>query len=227
MSAGKTQRRSTEEVRRLILGAAAAEFTDRGFADTTMRSVAARADISLSVLYRQFVSKERLFAAALLEPFLDFFEDFGELWSGQIESPWDDERLMRETVRFLYDHVSAHRHTLMMLLAATEGAESDLTADTRSALNAGLEQFRVIAEHEARQRGSLSEETVGYANLFVISLISGLVMLGPLLFESDRQDRDELIPMIARYAMHGMKLAPPEAPTGTAKGKPTKRRRPS
>lgn len=209
MSPRKTSRRSTDEVRRLILSAAAEEFTSHGFAETTMRSVAAKADIGLSVLYRQFVSKERLFAAALLTPFLEFFEDFGELWSNQIESPWDDERLMREAVRFLHHNVSAHRHTLMMLLAVTEGSESDLTVEARRAISSGLDQFRTIAEREARERGSLSEETAAYANLFVITLISGLVILGPLLVEEGRASQEKLIEMASRYALYGMNLAPP------------------
>ena len=57
-------------MRSLILEAAADQFASHGYAQTTMRSIASAAGISLSVLHRQFNGKESLFSATLLAPFL-------------------------------------------------------------------------------------------------------------------------------------------------------------
>src|SRR6266850_2650368 len=52
------QRAASEETRRQILETALALFRERGFEDTTMRDVAARAGLSLGSAYYYFKSKE-------------------------------------------------------------------------------------------------------------------------------------------------------------------------
>src|SRR4051794_24701523 len=122
----RAPRRSTAEVRDLILQAANELFIEHGYAQTAMRDVASRAGISLSVLYRQFDGKEELFAATLLAPFLETFEEFAAAWRDQVETPWDDERLVREFVRDLYRNTITHRASLVTLLAAGDDSTSGL-----------------------------------------------------------------------------------------------------
>src|SRR6201991_5202906 len=51
--------------RRAILGAARATFAARGYEQTTIRAVAARADVDASMVMRYFGSKAGLFTAAI------------------------------------------------------------------------------------------------------------------------------------------------------------------
>src|SRR5258708_6995846 len=64
-SAGRAvpQRAGSEETRRQILDTALALFRERGFDDTTMRDIAARAGLSLGAAYYYFNSKEAIVGA--------------------------------------------------------------------------------------------------------------------------------------------------------------------
>ena len=55
----------SEGTRRAILGAARAMFAARGYEGTTIRAVAARADVDASMVMRYFQSKAGLFTAAV------------------------------------------------------------------------------------------------------------------------------------------------------------------
>jgi AcrR family transcriptional regulator len=55
----------SERTRRAILGAARAMFAARGYEGTTIRAVAARADVDASMVMRYFQSKAGLFTAAV------------------------------------------------------------------------------------------------------------------------------------------------------------------
>jgi AcrR family transcriptional regulator len=205
----RAARRSTEEVRTLIVAAATELFASHGYARTTMRAVASAAGISLSVLHRQFPSKERLFSATLLAPFLASFEEFAAAWSNQVENPWDDERLVGEFVRDLYQNLADHRHTLVTLLAAGEDSSTELLEEVRQGLASGLTELRIMAEQEADRRGWFSAQTVRYSNALVIAMITGLVLIGPWLADALIDDDDAMIDAATRLALHGMRLAPP------------------
>jgi AcrR family transcriptional regulator len=56
----------SEGTRRAILHAARAMFAARGYEQTTIRAVAAEADVDASMVMRYFQSKERLFTAAVI-----------------------------------------------------------------------------------------------------------------------------------------------------------------
>ncbi|MFC9814717.1 TetR family transcriptional regulator [Streptomyces virginiae] len=60
-----TERRSSDRTRGVILRAARERFAAQGYERTTIRSVAADAEIDPSMVMRYFGSKERLFDAAL------------------------------------------------------------------------------------------------------------------------------------------------------------------
>ncbi|MFJ3975116.1 TetR family transcriptional regulator [Streptomyces sp. NPDC090021] len=60
-----TERRSSEQTRAVILRAARERFAAHGYERTTIRAVAADAEIDPSMVMRYFGSKEQLFDAAL------------------------------------------------------------------------------------------------------------------------------------------------------------------
>ena len=203
----RAPRRSTEEVRALILDAAARQFAARGYAETTTRSIAAEAKISGSVLHRSFPTKEQLFAGALVRPFVAFFDEIAAVWSQQVESPWDDERLLREFVSDFYRNVTAHRHTLATLLAVGGDFEGQLRVEVRQGLATGLEKLRVISEQEAEARG-FSPDVIRYTNPLVMSLITGIVLMQPWLDDLGEDD-DALIDLVVRLVLYGIRLEPP------------------
>jgi len=68
MAQSKTQNHAS------ILQAARAEFLERGFQDTSMRTIARLSGVTLSNIYNYFRDKDTLFRA-VLQPLLDAFED--------------------------------------------------------------------------------------------------------------------------------------------------------
>ena len=64
-AAAERPKRSARTTKAAILAAARARFADQGYERTTIRAVAADADIDASMVMRYFGSKERLFEAAL------------------------------------------------------------------------------------------------------------------------------------------------------------------
>jgi AcrR family transcriptional regulator len=67
-------RERTEATRRAIVAAAVHAFRVRGYAATTMSTVAAVAEVSPRTLYRYFGSKSELFAATIAEGTAKFLE---------------------------------------------------------------------------------------------------------------------------------------------------------
>lgn len=61
----RRRRRDPEGHRAAILEAARSTFTERGYARTTLREIARRADVTHGLISRQFTSKEQLFLAAV------------------------------------------------------------------------------------------------------------------------------------------------------------------
>src|SRR5262245_51360514 len=104
----RASRRSTEEVRALIVEAASELFAERGYTQTTMRDVASAAGIGLSVLYRQFSNKERLFSATLVAPFLASFEQFRASRTSVPDGGPTDEQLVGEFIRDLHHNLAVH-----------------------------------------------------------------------------------------------------------------------
>lgn len=204
----RAPRRSTEEVREVILETATQLFAERGYAQTSMRDISAEAAISLSVLYRQFESKDELFSATLLAPFLKSFEEFAAAWSSQLENPWGDEQLIGEFVRDLYLNLTENRQLLVTLLAAGESADSDLLQRTEQSLTASLTDLRVMAEHEADRRQWFKRDQVAVSNSLMLALVTGLVLLRPLLTQTPVEDDEAMIKAATRLAMYGMSMSP-------------------
>ncbi len=61
MDRERGRRRDADATRRALLDAAASLFTERGYDRTTVRAIAARADVNQALLFRYFGSKRALF----------------------------------------------------------------------------------------------------------------------------------------------------------------------
>src|SRR5918999_1762153 len=73
---GTRARRSSEEVRGLLVDAASELFGENGFSGVTTRQIAERAGVSEAILWRQFRTKAALFNVAVTEPIVEFLSDF-------------------------------------------------------------------------------------------------------------------------------------------------------
>src|ERR1700740_3507825 len=115
-------RRSTTEVRRLIMDAAADVFSRKGFDLTTTDDIATEAGGARSVMFRHFATKAELFRAAQLQPFMDMVTTFRASVEAEINELWDEERLMHTVVEIVYDSFRAHR-TGILAMATLQGVD--------------------------------------------------------------------------------------------------------
>jgi AcrR family transcriptional regulator len=196
-------RRNTDEIRAATVAAATAEFSARGYAGTTMRAIAASAGISLSVLHHHFPSKQALFSAALVEPFLTFFDEFATAWAQQSERPWDDRELVRGFVDGLYRSLGEHRLTLVSLLAVAESSDRQVLDEVRGAVADMRAKLVTIGEHEARLRG-LPTAAVPLANRMIAALVTGLVLLHPFFTAGEEDENERLIEAATDVLLNGV-----------------------
>lgn len=108
-----------------IIEAARQEFMAYGFADASMRRIAAAAGMSASGLYKHFPGKEEMFAA-LVEPAYEGLmamyrkEETAEreaLQSGTLNEKWESGGEARMAMEYIYDHPDAFR----LLICKSQG----------------------------------------------------------------------------------------------------------
>jgi AcrR family transcriptional regulator len=136
----------SEGTRRAILGAARATFAARGYEQTTVRAVAARAGVDASMVMRYFRSKAGLFTAAVtmdlqVPDLLSVSANRrGELLVRHFISRWEDP---------------LHDDELIALLRT--GVTSEIVAERLQAVLGQLitEPIAALANERAAERGTL------------------------------------------------------------------------
>lgn len=97
-------RRHEADLRALILDAAREEFLRNGYAATTTRAIATRADVSESLLFRYFGPKATLFDHVMFDPFVDLLNRYFLSQAHSADPATHEtqtERLLVDVVRYL------------------------------------------------------------------------------------------------------------------------------
>lgn len=111
-------RRTTETIRSRVLQAAQELFGERGYAGTSTREIAARAEVSEPLLFRHYGTKANLFEEAVLTPLERFIASYTERWSAETVHDGEAGDLARAYVGGLYDLLQANRGMVMATLTA-------------------------------------------------------------------------------------------------------------
>lgn len=156
-----------DEIYSAILTAAQIEFTQNGFAGTTMRKIATRAKVTLSNIYNYFKNKDEIFAA-ILKPLLDKIELGKQMMLAHIqEEPEEDEDhngMMQGVMGFIFTNKTA----LQMLLFKSTGSKLENYQTDFKEWYAGIS--RRDLEIESERSG------VDFTEIsdFVIEFVSGI-----------------------------------------------------
>jgi AcrR family transcriptional regulator len=199
----RAARRSTQEVRELILEAATQLFAERGYTQTTMRDVASSAGIGLSVLYRQFSSKERLFSATLVAPFLASFERFRASRSSGAHASPSDEHLVGEFIRDLHHNLATHRRTIITLLGALEDPGTELIDEVRAGLGDAWRNLQLAAPARSNDTPADGDRTRD-TNMLIVAMVTGLVLFQPWVTAARDGDDQPLVSLAAAFATAGI-----------------------
>jgi AcrR family transcriptional regulator len=187
------RRRSSEEVRALVLDAARELFAQRGFGGTTTRDIADRAGVSETVLFRNYGTKERIFQAAVVQPIDDFLRTYTTGWLDIPLGESDPDEMLRTFVESLYDLARSNRS---LLLAA---AAEDLGREGQTAL-ARLEH---MAAEIARAHGYSYNPPI--AVRAVVAMIISMAVFNEALFGSDTPaDRDRVVAELTGILTRGL-----------------------
>jgi AcrR family transcriptional regulator len=118
------RRPGPNRTREALLAAARTQFAERGYAATTVRSVAAAAGVNAALIYHYFGTKERLYVAALDLPFNPVDVVTQQLAVG----PRDQfaERLVRSFVGAWRDPVTGRALQAVLRRAAAEPTSAGL-----------------------------------------------------------------------------------------------------
>lgn len=135
---------SAQDAANAVLQAARFAFASRGYASTTMKSVAAGAGVAPGVVKSLYANKERLFAAAMRLPF-DPAQAVPELIAPGLDGMGD--RLVRMTLRLMGDEQV--RGDLTRLLKSDTAAAMSASAarTTMSSDPDMLAQLRFVTEY--------------------------------------------------------------------------------
>ncbi|MDV7241854.1 MULTISPECIES: TetR/AcrR family transcriptional regulator [Rhodococcus] len=192
------KRRSSTEVRRLITEAASADFLENGFDRTTIRSVARRAQVTESTVFRHFETKAELFRATAAAPLIAFVEDFARSLD---VNPQQDPRDV--TLRFahgLYSLCSTNRQILISLAAGGSGGSSIEGAPLLSpCLQALVDVVHRYMEGTGYEAASDIRTTVR----LTVALILGTSLAGKALFPAEIAE-SEIPPALADFILFGV-----------------------
>ena len=115
----RARRRSSDEIRELLLQAGTALFEAQGYNATTTQQIVDRAGVDAPTLYRHFESKADLFEATMLGPLQQFLASHAAYWSERPLGEVDPADLMRRYATGLVNMLHEHRDQMRTLVAAS------------------------------------------------------------------------------------------------------------
>jgi AcrR family transcriptional regulator len=177
-----------EETRRRILAAALDLFQERGFAETTMRDIARRAEVATGAAYYYFPSKEAIIMAFYWQTQTEFNATFRE----PLVRISDLAGRIRELIGLKLNQFQPYREFLGALFRSAGDPSSPLSPfsdETRDIREQSIEHFRVALEGSNVKLHQDLEEHVPY--------LLWLYQMGIILFwiydRSARQTRTRLL----------------------------------
>jgi AcrR family transcriptional regulator len=203
-------RRSTAEVRRLLLEASGRTFRVKGFGRATIDEIADAAGVSLSVVFRHFPTKGDLFREALIAPFVESLHTFAEAWKRSFAEPSDENQVMRELVSDLYDSLRRHDEAVTGLLTAQDSLDPGTTAEIERLFSELFARLRLMGEHEADRRAWFSGEGMDLNARLLVGMVTATVAYRRWFLPTgrDRISREQLITHMTNLLLYGLRLAP-------------------
>ncbi|MFA7585020.1 MAG: TetR/AcrR family transcriptional regulator [Novosphingobium sp.] len=113
----RRKRRTPEELRDRILGAAAHEFEGNGYAGATTAAIARRAEVTEAQIFRFFPSKAELFREAIFQPLNRHFAEFQDR-NAATENAVPRRELAERYINELQEFMERHSRMLMSLIVA-------------------------------------------------------------------------------------------------------------
>ncbi|PIF05673.1 MAG: TetR family transcriptional regulator [Draconibacterium sp.] len=169
-----------KDVRKNILIVARKEFLEKGFKDASMRSIAKKADVSLSNIYNYFRNKDKIFReilSALLNTINRVMEEHNSPSHISVDILSSDE-YMRSQIDMFVELIDNYKDDFKLLLFKSSGSslanyrEEIIELQTR----VGKEYIGLMKEKFPSINGEISDFFIHTMSSWWMSIISELVM---------------------------------------------------
>lgn len=196
-------RRSSAEVRGLMLDAARRLFHAKGFDATSTREISHEAGVSESMLFRHFGSKQAVYDAAVLDPFVRFVQTFVDDWTRAPSAAQEPERLALDYVTGFHELCREHRDLIALLSAEPDDRSGSAPGATaRALIRAQLDALVTQLGRHHAGAGSEPGMDPRLAVRFAIAIVVGAAQLGDEFFDVGDRLATELAAFVVRGAGH-------------------------
>lgn len=175
MSAMRRTRRSSEEIRSLIMDAARKVFAERGYAGSTTRIISEEAGVSESLLFKNFESKSRLFSRSVIEPLNERFADF---LRNTEENLGDIADRSADFVHMMYPFLRDNSEFLHALVKSGADVSTDVLDEIEIYFDNAAARIRLRSSLDGTRFDTAPELMVRY----VFGMIAGTILLKCWLF---------------------------------------------
>ena len=202
-------RRSSAQVRSLVLGAARELFEERGYDQVSTRDIASRAGVTQALVFRHFGTKIDLFVDAVYLPFSDFVSAYLDRWADGREI--DEQTPAADTEAFvdgLFRVLLENRRMLATLTNVAGRESSDVPARASALLAELMDRLQREVVRTVAVRGTPTLDPA-YAVRFAFALVYGAAMLGDALFPEAVDDaaRSAIADEMAGFVLRGSTLS--------------------
>jgi len=191
-------RRTSADIRALLVGAARELFLTQGFEATTTKQICARAGVAEPLLFTNFGSKAELFEIAVLAPIAEFVSDYAASW--KTSADYAPQRRTDAFVRGLYMLAQRNRTVLLAALVQRLDRDSDGRRDVLDRVAATLQGLSGVSDLER-----YDDVDPPAAVAAALGMVLGAALLDDLLFPRDarRPSRERLITEMEKLILYG------------------------
>ncbi|HEV8628054.1 MAG TPA: helix-turn-helix domain-containing protein [Acidimicrobiia bacterium] len=196
-------RRGPTEVRQLLVEAARALFSAKGYAGTSTREIATTAGVSEALLFRHFGNKAKLFERAVLDPINEFIHDYIEQWTAQPVVDHTPEGIAYAFLDGFYRLLSDNGDLVLALIAA-QAYESIAELNDAAPLGRLLDELEAVPGREAALRGY--DFDVQVATRLVVGMVMSMALLDKWMFPPGkrRPSRQRILDEMVAFMLHGV-----------------------
>jgi AcrR family transcriptional regulator len=216
-------RRSSRELRELVLRAARSLFQEKGFAATSTRDIAREANVAESVVFRHFRTKSELFDETMIAPFTALMEEFVRRWTADPHEEVDPVERGREYVTELYRLCMNNREMLRALTAHPDPEHAPVLEHARATISKHVEDMTATMEDYLAEDGG-SAMDLRMALRLTMALVMGTAVFDHELFAED-DDRDTMPDLMYDMVLFGVQYRPPPGVTDRVLPAPQRTRR--
>lgn len=198
-------RRAPGEIRSLLLDAARVSFAEKGYARSTTRDIAARADVAEVLLFRNFGSKANLFAEAVVVPMVEFLREWVDLTDPSTDA--DTEDMQRQFIDSLYGAAAENRGLLLTFFATSvfepQVFDGRLVA---AVIQKAIDELAERSEQRLVRLGvDVSTMRVGISSRAAIGMVLAMALFDDWLMPQGtrRPSREVLVNELTRQVLYG------------------------